>query len=259
MKTRILSGLILLPLLAVIYLGDTVLLIACLLLSLVGIREFFRGFNNIGVAPSYFIGYLAAITLYIIAFLELNNFYNLLWFYGVIVLSLLYLFKIDRRELADAMATITGVFYVVYFSYHLVLIDRTDISILLWLVILCSFATDIMAYFTGYVLGKHKLCPKISPKKTIEGAIGGIVGSVIISIVFSYLFAYELLIHCIMIGFVGSIVSQLGDLTASTFKRKMGIKDYGNLIPGHGGILDRFDSVLFTAPFVYYYIIIVIY
>ena len=203
MKTRILSGLILLPLLAVIYLGDIVLLIACLLLSIVGIREFFRGFNNIGVVPSYCIGYLAAFALYFIAFFELNNFYHLLWFYGVIVLSLLYLFNIDNRQLADAMATITGVFYIVYFSYHLVLIDRTDLNVLLWLVILCSFATDIMAYFTGYVLGKHKLCPKISPKKTIEGAIGGIVGSVVISIVLLFI-CIRLLIHCIVIRFVAT-------------------------------------------------------
>ena len=115
-----------------------------------------------------------------------------------------------------------------------------------------------MAYFTGYFLGKHKLCPKISPKKTIEGSIGGIIGSVVLSALFGYFFFERILIHCIIIGIIGGIVSQFGDLTASVFKRKMGIKDYGNLIPGHGGILDRFDSVLFTAPMVYYYIMLVL-
>ena len=115
-----------------------------------------------------------------------------------------------------------------------------------------------MAYFTGMLLGKHKLCPKISPKKTIEGSIGGILGSVILCAAFSAIFVPQLLVHSIIIGVLGGIISQFGDLTASIFKRKMGIKDYGNLIPGHGGILDRFDSVLFTAPMVYYYILLVL-
>jgi phosphatidate cytidylyltransferase len=115
-----------------------------------------------------------------------------------------------------------------------------------------------MAYFTGLLLGRHKLAPKISPKKTIEGAVGGVAGSVLLCGLFGYFAVPPLLTHCIALGVLGGVVSQLGDLTASIFKRKMGIKDYGNLIPGHGGVLDRFDSVLFTAPAVYYYIVIVL-
>ena len=114
-----------------------------------------------------------------------------------------------------------------------------------------------MAYFSGYLLGKHKLCPHISPKKTIEGSVGGVIGSVVLSGLFGYFFMDDVLVHCMIIGVLGGIISQFGDLTASVFKRKMGIKDYGNLIPGHGGILDRFDSVLFTGPMVYYYIVLV--
>jgi phosphatidate cytidylyltransferase len=125
--------------------------------------------------------------------------------------------------------------------------------------LLTAFGTDIFAYFTGQAIGKHKLSPKISPKKTIEGAIGGILGSVLLCVVFGHFFGELLLLHYAVIGVLGSILAQLGDLTASIFKRKMGVKDYGMLIPGHGGIMDRFDSVLFTAPFVYYYIMLVIY
>ena len=183
----------------------------------------------------------------------------MLWFFGVVLVSLLYLFNIEHRKLSDAMATITGIFYVVFFSFHVTLVEQTDFSNMVWLIVITAFGTDIMAYFSGYLLGKHKLCPKISPKKTIEGSIGGILGSVILSGLFGYFFMPEVLIHCMIIGVLGGIVSQFGDLTASVFKRKMGIKDYGNLIPGHGGILDRFDSVLFTGPMVYYYIVLIMY
>jgi phosphatidate cytidylyltransferase len=115
-----------------------------------------------------------------------------------------------------------------------------------------------MAFFTGSLIGRHKLCPAISPKKTVEGAVGGFVGSVLLCGAFGYLLMPALLASCLILGAIGGVAAQLGDLTASVFKRGLGIKDYGNLIPGHGGILDRFDSVLFTAPVVYYYAALVI-
>jgi phosphatidate cytidylyltransferase len=153
------------------------------------------------------------------------------------------------------MATITGIFYIVYFSFHVVLVENTgDPSILVWLIVLSAFGSDVCAYFIGMSIGRHKLCPKISPKKTIEGAIGGVIGSILVCGIFGFYFADQYFFHCLAIGAIGAVISQCGDLTASIFKRKMGIKDYGNLIPGHGGILDRFDSVLFTAPTIYYYI-----
>ena len=105
------------------------------------------------------------------------------------------------------------------------------------------------------------MAPNISPKKTWEGAVGGVIGAVILCGVFG-LIMYgdrgEIFIHCMVMGFFGALFGMAGDLIASAFKRKMGIKDYGNLIPGHGGILDRFDSVILVAPFVYYYILIFI-
>ena len=104
----------------------------------------------------------------------------------------------------------------------------------------------------------HKLCPKISPKKTIEGSIGGILGAILLCGLFGWIFVRPLFIHCLILGAMGGVITQFGDLTASIFKRHMGIKDYGKLIPGHGGIMDRFDSILFAAPMVYYYIVFVI-
>lgn len=259
MKTRILSSVILLPLLVVLYYRGPLLWAAYLLIAVVGVSEFYRGFEVLKIRPNHWIGWISAVALYALAVFGEGLHMYMLWFFAVVAASLLYLFKIEERQLADGMATVMGVFYVVFFSFHVVLIDRTGMGNMIWLVILTAFGTDVMAYFTGYFLGKHKLCPKISPKKTIEGAIGGIAGSVILCSVFGYLLSEESMIHFIFIGFFGSIVAQAGDLTASVFKRKMGIKDYGNLIPGHGGILDRFDSVLFTAPFVYYYIMLVIF
>jgi phosphatidate cytidylyltransferase len=110
--------------------------------------------------------------------------------------------------------------------------------------------TDTFAYFSGYLFGKHKLIPNVSPKKTIEGSIGGILGSTICCLIFGYIFKLDMALMIVM-GIIGSIIAQIGDLFASSIKRYVGIKDYGNLIPGHGGVLDRFDSVILVAPFVY--------
>ena len=235
------------------------------------VYEFFKGFKAMDIHASLPIAVCAAVALYGIGLLghisimdggDSGSFWYMCWFFAVVLASLLYLFKIEERKLEDAMATITGIFYIVFFSYHIGLLalygmEAPAVKNLVWLVVITAFGTDIMAYFTGYAFGKHKLCPKISPKKTIEGSVGGTLGSIILCGIFGFFFAKPFLVHCLIIGLLGGIISQFGDLTASVFKRKMGIKDYGNLIPGHGGILDRFDSVLFTGPLVYYYIMAV--
>ncbi len=270
MKTRIISACVMLPALLIVYFGGYALLAACFLVAVVGLGEFYRGFEAMGIRPSHWIGNAAVVALYAINLLTDRSgitgdsvLWHLLWVFGVIAASILYLFRIDERKPEDGMATMTGVFYVVFFSYHAVLIDQfrsgaNEYHLLIWLVFITAFATDIMAYFTGYAFGKHKLCPKISPKKTVEGSIGGIVGSILCSGLFGYFAVPQLLADCLLIGALGGVISQFGDLSASVFKRKMGIKDYGTLIPGHGGIMDRFDSVMFTAPMVYYYIAFVL-
>ena len=118
---------------------------------------------------------------------------------------------------------------------------------------LLAFTADSGAYFAGYYLGKHKLAPNISPKKTVEGAIGGVAAAVIgmliyclvLDLAFDFTANY---LYAVSYGIVGSLASVFGDLTFSVVKRQTGIKDYGNLIPGHGGILDRFDSMVIVAP-----------
>ena len=269
MKTRILSGLIMLPLLVFIILRGWVLYAGCFALTLLAVYEFYRGFKELDIKPSYPIAVGSTILLYGLGVLgsvgteNSTSFFSsmftfMIWIFLTVLACLLYLFKIEERKLEDAMATLVGIFYVVFFCYHLAMLGMIPVlSIAVWLVVITAFGTDICAYFAGVTMGKHKLCPVISPKKTWEGAIGGVLGSMILCLIFGLIFMKGAIALCLIVGFLGSIVSMFGDLTASIFKRKMGIKDYGNLIPGHGGIMDRFDSILFTAPLVYYVVVIV--
>lgn len=130
---------------------------------------------------------------------------------------------------------------------------------MVWLILISASGSDTFAYLTGMLMGKHHFS-ELSPKKTIEGCVGGVIGAALLALVYSFVIPNGILstvgvnIHVLFacIGAVGSVVSQIGDLAASAVKRNFGIKDYSNLIPGHGGILDRFDSILFVAPVVYY-------
>ncbi|MBR4072909.1 MAG: phosphatidate cytidylyltransferase, partial [Clostridia bacterium] len=123
-----------------------------------------------------------------------------------------------------------------------------------YLLMLLNFSSicDMGAYFVGVTIGKHKLCPQISPKKTVEGAIGGIVSSIIFSVIFVFAFGHtEKIVSTLIVTVPLCIVGMMGDLFASSIKRSVGLKDYSNLIPGHGGILDRVDSILMIAPVLY--------
>ncbi len=266
MKTRIISALVMLPLLILVCLGGWPLKIAALLVGLIGLHELYHGFEAEGVKPCAPFGYVATLVLYGLHLLWPDAMWPvMLWLVLAVMGCLLTGFDVQRRTTADVTATLLGLVYVVFFSFHIVLIDETPQRIFIWLTFVTAFGTDIMAYFTGMAIGKHKLCPHLSPKKTVEGAVGGVAGSVLLSLLFGYVLARfdlapagQAVVHpylaYALFGFFGSIAAQLGDLSASALKRKMGIKDYGKLIPGHGGILDRFDSVLFTAPLTYYMI-----
>lgn len=130
-------------------------------------------------------------------------------------------------------------------------------EVLVFMPLCIAFGSDTFALFAGMLCGKHKLAPRVSPKKTVEGAVGGLIGGVIgmtlMAVIGGMVLGDALLapVHVLVFGIVGSAVSQIGDLSFSVIKREFGVKDYGNLLPGHGGILDRFDSVTFVAPFVW--------
>lgn len=259
MKTRIISGFIMAPLLVLVWLGGYWLMAAAFVVGLLGVKELYNGFEAQGIKPSKEIAYVAIAVLYLMNILwPENHELAMLWVVLCTMASLVYGFDVNGRKSEDSLATLFGIIYVVFFSYHIVWIDQSAHKIMIWLVFLTAFGTDIMAYFTGMALGKHKLCPNLSPKKSVEGAVGGVLGSMVLCGLFGLAIGQgtEGLIVCVIIGLVGSVAAQLGDLSASALKRRMGIKDYGNLIPGHGGIMDRFDSVLFTSPLIYYTITI---
>lgn len=131
-----------------------------------------------------------------------------------------------------------------------------------WFIFISSWVSDTFAYcvgmITGKTIGNHKMSPKLSPKKSIEGAVGGVAGSVIFGCVYGNIIADNLnglanpVLALGLLAGVGALISMVGDLAASAIKRNFDVKDYGKLIPGHGGILDRFDSVIFTAPIIYF-------
>ena len=264
MKTRIISGLMMAPLLVLLYLGGWWLWAAALLISVMGVQEFCSGWNNIDVRPSKELCYIMTVLLFVTAvpynigmvtavplYYE-NMMYITIWLFITVAAGLIYGWKINERGAYDSIATVTTLVYIPFFTYHMILIDMTEYSMFIWIVVIAAFGSDIFAYFTGYFLGKHKMAPNLSPKKTIEGAVGGLIGSSLLSWLFGFIFMREMAPVCLALGLVGGAAGMAGDLTASAFKRKMGIKDYGKLIPGHGGIMDRFDSVIFVAPVVYY-------
>ena len=123
---------------------------------------------------------------------------------------------------------------------------------MVWVMFIGTWASDSFAYFVGSALGRHKLCPSISPNKTIEGAVGAVVGTTLTIAALGAFFGWPLLLMAVL-GALIAVFATVGDLVESVAKRETGIKDSGNIIPGHGGVWDRFDSVLFTAPLVYYF------
>lgn len=170
-------------------------------------------------------------------------------------------FKYPKFTITDAGANLLAALYTGWLFSQLYLIRNISVSggfFFLVFLLVCNWASDTGAYFTGRTLGKIKLAPQVSPKKSVEGAVGGIVGASLAALALQGLAPEGSLLAYGTLGALISVIGQLGDLAESAMKRYAGIKDSSNIIPGHGGILDRFDSVLLTAPLAYYYISLVI-
>ncbi|MCQ1527962.1 phosphatidate cytidylyltransferase [Lutispora saccharofermentans] len=262
LKTRIISAVIGLPLMiSTLIIGGKFFYLFVFLLSAVGLYEYYRAFSNTDYKPTPWIGYSVTIMYYFLISISYNSFITL----SILIFIALLLTFLDTIKkgynILNVAVTVLGVIYVSYLFSNLIFIyNKTSGNILVWLPFLTAWFSDTGAYFIGSCFGKNKLCPSVSPKKTIEGAVGGIIGSAAISTLAGFIFirmGYQInIIHYLFIGLLCGITSILGDLSASSIKRFCKIKDFGNIIPGHGGVLDRFDSILFTAPTVYTYITI---
>lgn len=174
-------------------------------------------------------------------------------------LMFVYVFTFPYYHANDVMGTFFAIVYApVMLSFVYLTRNLEHGFYLVWLIFISSWISDTAAYLVGTTLGKHKMTPKLSPKKSVEGAIGGILGAALVGGLFAFFIvekrvvSSEITIAFILISAIGSIISQVGDLAASAIKRNHEIKDYGKVIPGHGGIMDRFDSVIFTAPIIYF-------
>jgi phosphatidate cytidylyltransferase len=180
------------------------------------------------------------------------------------ILSVFILFlwsvKESTFDILSVAKVIFGMIYIPFLMSHLILLRMLEKGII-WVlfVLVLAFAGDITALYVGKYFGKHKLIPLVSPGKTVEGTIGLVLGSTMACLIFSYFLLPKVsLIHIAILAFVGSIIGQLGDLCESAIKRNYGLKDASSLLPGHGGLLDRMDCLIFITPVVYYYRIYII-
>ena len=258
-KTRLISGIILLAItIAVVILGGNVLFGVLLVISMIGLYELYK-IVNVHLSIPGILGYLSCLGYYILMYLGLSEYQLMLFIIFLMLLMFAYVFGFPKYQTEQIAVSFFGLFYVsIMLSYIYQVRILEEGAWIIWLIFIGAWGSDTCAYVVGVLFGKHKFAPKLSPKKSLEGCVGGIVGAALIGFLYATIIGDHLkgfqnppLIFAI-IGAASSIISQIGDLAASAIKRNHEIKDYGSLIPGHGGILDRFDSIIFTAPIVYY-------
>ena len=198
------------------------------------------------------VGYLGAVIYYIAMKADFGNYGTMAIIISMILILFVYVFGYPKYHAEQVMAAFFGVIYVaVMLSFIYLTRSLPDGKFLVWLIFLCSWGCDTCAYCVGMLIGKHKMAPVLSPKKSIEGAVGGVAGAALLGVIYAAATQGKMAEYALICA-VGALISMVGDLAASAIKRNQNIKDYGKLIPGHGGILDRFDSVIITAPVIYY-------
>lgn len=259
-KTRLISGIFLvLAALVTLITGGYVTFAVVLGISLIGMNELYKVFHIHNRLPGI-CGYLFAVFYYLLLLQDrLPTDWRMLFFMVFLICQMaVMVFAYPKYKPEQILAGFFGLFYVAVMLSHIYLTRMLPGGqFTVWLVFACSWGCDTCAYCVGMLIGKHKMAPKLSPKKSVEGGIGGIAGAALIAVLYAFAInrfgnAQADVLAYAVIGAVGGAVSQVGDLAASAIKRNYDIKDYGTLIPGHGGILDRFDSVIFTAPIIYY-------
>ncbi len=251
MKKRAISAIILILILALVIIkGGILLKIACIIIGSLGLYELFKALK---------INYRFAVPIYIFvaSIVSTINNWKIAFLFAALYLIFLVIYYVvnDKIKIMNISAAVFLSFYIAFSVYCIYKIGLLGQYYIIYLFILSS-VTDTGAYLVGRAVGKVKLAPIVSPNKTIEGALGGIILTTIMCIFFSKLITEKRLV-LVAISFFLAILSIFGDLFFSKIKREVKIKDYGYLIPGHGGILDRFDSIFLIAPMVYYVLLLI--
>lgn len=288
LKTRVISAVALMVVMTVMLLiGRVPLWVLCLVISLLGMYELCnvlsagryagkgKASGYLGLTPDpnategrvhvhrpmMYLGMALTIVWYVLALVLKEKLLNTYATFAFMIIMLLILMcacvaAYPKRHFSDAAITFMAVVYVAVSisCIYFVRIARSG-GFLVWYIIGASWGADTFAYFTGMFLGKHKMAPVLSPKKTVEGAVGGVLGAIVLCVIYGMIICEPIGADraimfkvSLFIGLLGSLASEVGDLFASSVKRVMNVKDYSNLIPGHGGILDRFDSTIAVAP-----------
>lgn len=263
MKKRIITGAALIIFLIFVLLlnmpiVDTLFIFS---ISIIGMYEYNRAFKSAGYNVIPFIGYLSCIPILFLG-MNLDSQVIVLLARILITFILMYTFiysilrKLKTTIIEVAITVLSFIYIPFMFSFLKLILMMDNGRLLIWFVIMGAFACDTFAYLIGCKFGKRKLCPEVSPKKTIEGAIAGIIGVILAYIIIYAIAKLVLNINLnifvvILMSIVSGIIGQFGDLSASSIKRFCKIKDFGSIMPGHGGVLDRCDSIMFVAPLVY--------
>lgn len=260
MRARIISSIVLLPIVIfMLYYGGLPLAVFLCAATLIGLYEFYKAVHMDEILLKILTAVFTMIA-YIVFYKELFAYLNLVMLIFVVLCLSVYALKYPRISLSQLSYVGFACIYIVYLMLHIAMVRSFGDNghWFVWLIFIIAFGSDSSAYFAGVTLGKHPLVPKLSPKKTIEGSVGGVIGAGLLTVGFGYfmtaygpLESLDKLWVFFFVGAVGSAVSQIGDLVGSAMKRQTEIKDFGKIIPGHGGILDRLDSILLTAPYVY--------
>ena len=270
MGKRILSGAAVTVIaVAAILLGGNVLAAILLIVSCTAFRELCKAtgvHNGKGMDLLENVGYVGIIAYYFLIWQSgegkgfVSGEHLMMLCIGMLMLIMaVYVLTFPKYRSEQIMAVYFSMIYAPVMLSFIYLTECMEHGFyLVWMIFISSWVCDTCAYFTGVTFGKHKMAPVLSPKKSIEGAIGGVVGSTAVGALYAVLIVQRvipdrnlIIIFAVICG-IGTVISQIGDLAASAIKRNHEIKDYGTCIPGHGGIMDRFDSVIFTAPMIYF-------
>lgn len=257
--TRTISGAVLLLIMfSTMILGGPIWLGIIGVLSLIGLFELYRA---LGIDKSFMAiaGYIFDILIYVALWFEKDNLLIVIFVAYFVVIMATYVIAWPKYEVTHVAMALFALFYAgLCMSYMYQVRVLNDGIYFMWLIFIGAWGSDTFAYVTGKLIGKHKIPSTLSPKKTIEGCAGGIIGAALIGLGYGiwadnhFGVSMNYAVIFAIVGAVGSVLSQIGDLAASAVKRNNEIKDYGKLIPGHGGVMDRFDSILFIAPIIYY-------